>query len=414
MRINIFDRFWFSISIFTVLVLMSSNLQAYIVAIDPVTPSKAVMADLYIAGFGANQGDQFLKAARTAALVSRDRFKKRTRVIISAVSEELPHDAGLLKKAGFKLLRADNADLSGNAIIETLEQIGIYKYSSMHFFAHANAFNGLRLEGKFLRFNHEDQSFAALGRFLTPESIVVFNTCNSGWLLAPTGARLWNVPVFGAMGGSNFQQIYSDLKWHYNDPRSVPENLKPIGPTTLFTHTEMDCSAGRCLRLHPVNVQYNDEFGEFERGLGFYKVFATPTAASKVPKALIHYTYLLPGIKPLTRDSSASDIVAAASDWMCPADKAGVLRTKCFEAIENEHWKQDPYLSFFKGKPVACDQLNCQTVIKCNTFKAVFGAVPCHSENLSNAKSDLFSTQVSQIFEGIQQYKSGQFRLPYQ
>lgn len=384
--------------------------QAYFYATEPAKLRAGVPTDVFVAGFGDNQGNQFLKAAILAAKVSRDRFPDRQRLILSAVNGDLRGERSLLANAGFSVRKADDDDFTRSRMLRAMQGISA-PIVSLQFFGHANTYNGFRLQSKTDRLDQEDSEFAAIGSLLAKNAIVVFNSCNSGWLIARTGARLWNRPVFGSMNGSNFQELMSDGQWYFHDEGYYPSNLRRIGTTSQVLAQSEDCSAGKCLRLKPGNKPYSDSFGSFGRGLGFYRVFAPSSIASLVPQALVHYTLLNPTETPISMKSSKDELAKAAADWMCPQDKNNTKRNACREAVLTKSFEKDRYMSFFSGKAVSCKDTSCGTRVKCTPWKAFLGMVPCYSEDTSSAKSTDFSDQLKQIFQGLDQLEQGQLRL---
>ncbi|WP_413568628.1 hypothetical protein ACLWBD_14045 [Bdellovibrio sp. HCB117] len=381
---------------------------AYFIASEPATIRAGVPTDVFVAGFGADQGNQFLKTAILAAKVSRDRFPERQRVIISPVNEYFEAERSMLSSAGFGFRKADKDELVKSRLILAMKYLNA-PISSLQFFGHANTYNGFRLQDKRDRINHEDEEFAQIGSLLAPNAIVVFNSCNSGWLLAPTGAKLWRRPVFGSMTSSDFHEPMSDGQWYEHNPGSFPENLSRIGQTTSVIRESLDCGTRKCLRLRPVNTAYYDDFGRFSKGLGFYKVFSP--VESLIPQALIHYTLLSPTVTPLSKQSSRQEMINAVVDWMCPVDKSSKKRNACREAIETKAYESNRTVNFFSGTPVACGNTTCATIVKCNVLKAVVGAVPCKTVDLDDTKSTVFSDQMRQIMKGLDLFEAGQLKL---
>ncbi len=381
--------------------------RAYFIATEPARLKAGVPTDVYVAGFGDNQGNQFLKTAVLAAQVSRDRFPQRQRVVISALNGSLRAESAILTGAGLTIRKADDEDLTGKSMLRAFDFVGS-NFSSLHFYGHANTYNGFRLQSRSDRLSHDDKEFAKIGAYLGRTAFVVFNSCNSGWFMATTGAQMWRRPVFGSLTGSNFQEPMSDGKWYFHDAGQYPSNLTRVGPTTQITRESLACTSGKCLRLKPGNRPYHDSFGDFESGLGFYRAFVSQEAAGLLPQALVHYTLLNPGATPLSLQSSRADFVSALIDWMCPTDKSGDRQSACAQAIRNKEFERDPHLNFFGGKALSCNYTTCGTVVKCNVLKAFFGIVPCRTEVISRAKSTDFSSQLKAAFQGLDQLEKGQ------
>ncbi|WP_413943278.1 hypothetical protein [Bdellovibrio sp. HCB-162] len=386
----------------------SQHSKAYFIASEPAQIRAGVPTDVFVAGFGNDQGTQFLKAAILAAKVSRDRFPQRQRVIISAVNESFENEKNMLASAGFGFRKADKDDLEKGRLVLALQYLNS-PVTSLQFFGHANTYNGFRLQSKTDRLDQEDAEFPQIGSVLAPNAFVVFHSCNSGWLLAPAAAKMWRRPVFGSFNAADFQEMMTDGKWYYHDVGQYPEGYSRIGNTTRITRGSIECTSLKCMRLKPVNAAYQDSFGKFSKGLGFYKVFST--VDSLIPQALIHYTLLVPSVTPLSLQSSREEVLSVVKDWMCPGDKSGNRRNACAQAIDNKTFESNRTLNFFQGDAVACTNTTCFTTVKCNAFKAIVGAVPCKTKELDDQPSTVFSDQMKQIMKGLDQFEKGQLSL---
>ncbi|MBO9666109.1 MAG: hypothetical protein J7501_04790 [Bdellovibrio sp.] len=389
------------------LLVSAQNASAFLVATEPARLNPSVPTDIFVAGLGVNQGTQFLQSAILGAKISRDRFPQRQRVIISALNDSVGYESGLLEKAGLQSRKADDDHLTGDRLVATLESLGV-KARSLQFYGHSNTYNGFRLQTKYKRLDHDDEAFAKIGRFMDSKSFAVFHSCNSAWFLAPTAAKLWNRPVFGSFAGSNFQNLMTDGNWYYNDPGLYPSNLNWKNTTTQLTKASLSCGDGRCVRLKPVNHNYYDSFGRFEKGLGFYKGFAP--SASMLPQAVLHFTMMTPTTTPMTLQSSREDFAKAIADWMCPSDRSHDKYDACLAAIQNEEFKSKPNLSFYENTSIACDHISCNTAVKCKAFKVVF-SVPCKTVELREGRSTVFSDQLKYGFQGFDQLSRGEISL---
>lgn len=382
--------------------------QAYFIASEPAKLQAGVPTDVFVAGFGNDQGTQFLKAAILGAKISRDRFPDRQRVIISAVNESFEAEKGMLSSAGFGFRKSDRDDLEKSRLVMALQYLNT-PVSSLQFYGHANTYNGFRLQSKTDRLDEKAPEFSEIGKVLAPNAFVVFHSCNSGWLLAPAAAKMWRKPVYGSFASSDFQEPMTDGQWYYHDVGMYPDGFSRVGNTSTVVRESLDCGKGKCLRLKPVNASYVDSFGIFSRGLGFYKVFSPDE--SLIPQSLVHFTLLTPSVLPLSMQASKADLINAAIDWMCPSDKSGKRRDACRQAVLNEEFKNDKHLSFFSGEAIACTNTKCFTGVKCNAFKALIGAVPCKTYEIEYRKSTVFSDQMSMLFQGLDLFEKGQLNL---
>ena len=97
--------------------IVSPKASAYIVATEPAALKAGQPTDIFIAGLGDDQGNQFLKAASLASKVSRDRFQQRQRIIITAVNQSLEGDKTTLVNAGLAIVKADTEELKKSNLI---------------------------------------------------------------------------------------------------------------------------------------------------------------------------------------------------------------------------------------------------------------------------------------------------------
>lgn len=382
--------------------------EAYFVVTDASRFKTGIPTDVFVAGFGDDQGSQFLKTAILGAQVSRDRFPERQRIIISAVTRSFEGEKAMLLKAGFVLKKADENDLQRDRLLADLKRLQV-PISSMQLFGHNNPYNGFRLQSRSQRLSERDSEFPDFGNLLAPNAFVVIHSCNSGWLFAPAAAKIWNRPVFGSLASAEFEEPMSDGNWYVQDAGMYPDGYSRIGKTTMLVREQMDCGVGKCLRLKTNNVPYADGFGKFAKGLGFYKVFSP--SEKLAAQALVHFTLLYPSVEPLSKQSSRQELMKVVSDWMCPTDKNGKRRAACARALQHEEFKNNKGLSFFVGEPVACTLSKCFTSVKCSGFKALLGFAPCKTYDIESKKSTVFSDQMLLIRKGLDLFEQGQLNL---
>lgn len=395
----------------TGLFLSTQQASAFLVATEPAQLRAGVPTDVFVVGAGIEQGEQFLKSAILGANISHDRFPERQRLVIAVSNGSLSYETSLLEQIGLTVQAADKKDLGSSQLVKTLANLGV-KARSLQFYGHSNTSHGFLLQSRSKRLDYNDSDLAKLGQFLDSKAFVVFHSCNTAWLLAPTAAKLWNRPVFGSFAGSNFQNLMTDNNWYFNDPGLYPERLDNRSSTSALAKFPVNCREGRCVRLKPVNMTYhNRQVGFFEKGLGFYKVFAPDNAKALIPQALVHFTMLYPTATAMTPKSSKEEFVKALADWMCPSDVSRNKSAACLSAIRTEEFRSNPTLSFFGGRAISCDNIRCGTVVKCKAFNVPF-VVPCRTAEVGDDKpSTTFSDQLKLAFQGFEQLSSGAISL---
>lgn len=225
---------------------------------------------------------------------------------------------------------ADLSRLTGPKLVAALDRFA--RIASIDFFGHSSPFGAL-LES------------SGDGRVLAPampinmgvlkdnfardtNPYVTLNGCNGAAHVAPELSRLWQLPVSGALTGSNFQELMSDGRWYFND-----DGFSPPG-TTKSTKNEKSfgaasapsCGAGACVRMKPQDSPYRGVWASpdtgFQYGLGYYKFFCDyADAESSCARGMAQSLYAFPSIKPIDRAASDADVRDVLADFFCSGSK---------------------------------------------------------------------------------------------
>lgn len=225
---------------------------------------------------------------------------------------------------------ADLSRLTGPKLVAALDRFT--RIASIDFFGHSSPFGAL------LESSGDDRvlapqlpiNMAALkdnfARDLNP--YVTFNGCNGAAHVAPELSRLWQLPVSGALTGSNFQELMSDGRWYFND-----EGFSPPGTTKASRNDKSfgaasapSCGAGACVRMKPQDSPYRGVWASpdsgFQYGLGYYKFFcdyADPQGTCA--KGMATSLYAFPSIKPIDKNASDGDVKDVLADFFCSGSK---------------------------------------------------------------------------------------------
>ena len=138
---------------------------------------------------------------------------------------------------------ADLSRLTGPKLVAALDRFA--RIASIDFFGHSSPFGAL------LESSGDDRVLAPalpLNMAVLKDNFardanpyVTFNGCNGAAHVAPELSRLWQLPVSGALTGSNFQELMSDGRWYFNDEgfsppgmRKAAKNDRSFGPASAF------------------------------------------------------------------------------------------------------------------------------------------------------------------------------------
>lgn len=267
------------------------------------------------------------RARRYAQLYPKDQIvlfvtKDVTSATVAGTSATVVHQ----EPFGNSVALADLSRLSGPKLVQALQRFA--RIASIDFFGHSSPFGAL------LESSGDDRVLAAsmpvnmaslkdnFARDRSP--YVTFNGCNGAAHVAPELSKLWEVPVSGALTGSNFQELMSDGRWYFNDDGFSPpgttkakKNDKSFGPGSTPS-----CGAGACVRMKPQDSPYRGVWASpetgFQYGLGYYKFFcdyADPHGTCA--KGMATSLYAFPSIKPIDKSASDADVKEVLADFFC-------------------------------------------------------------------------------------------------
>lgn len=277
---------------------------------------------------------------------------------------------------GSSVALADLSRLTGPKLVAALDRFA--RIASIDFYGHSSPFGAL------LESSGDDRVLASslplnmaslkdnFARDTNP--YVTFNGCNGAAHVAPELSRLWQLPVSGALTGSNFQELMSDGRWYFNDegfspPGTTrsPKNDKSFGPASTPS-----CGAGACVRMKPQDspsrgVWASPDTG-FQYGLGYYKFFcdyADPQGTCA--KGMAASMYAFPSIKPIDKSASDADFKDVLADFFCSgskdpawfdACKTGLFAAAATGAAFSPMRSQNDYSH-------ECDFKSCQQKLRC-------------------------------------------------
>jgi hypothetical protein len=248
---------------------------------------------------------------------------------------------------GSSVALSDLRRLDANKLIKALDRFP--RIASIDFFGHSSPFGALlEAEGDSRTLGPSAPSNIDVlkdnfARDTNP--YVTFNGCNGGAHTAPELSKRWQVPISGAMTGTNFQVLMSDGRWYFND-----EGFSPPGTTEMRKNTrsfadqsQPSCSAGACMRMKPQDSPYRGVWADpdtgFQYGLGYYKFFCDFPDADACSKGMAESLYAFPSTIPIDKNSSDADVKEVLADFFCSGTKDPAwfdgCRTNLFAAVDS-------------------------------------------------------------------------------
>lgn len=253
---------------------------------------------------------------------------------------------------------------------------------------------------------------------------VALNGCNGAANVAPLLSRVWELPVSGALTGSNFQELRSDGRWYFNDDGFFPEN------TTRATKNDRSfpggyapsCGAGACVRMKPQDSPYrgvwaNPDTG-FQYGAGYYKFFCDfADSQNTCAKGMATSLYGFASTKSIDRRSSDTDVKEVLADFFCNGSKDPTW----FDTCRTNLFAASAARSAFSPMRVAndytheCSFKSCEQKLRCQNDPAtnapkkgtcVWVSASCRDDQpasackVKNTKKQMTNIELAKYLEG--------------
>jgi hypothetical protein len=277
---------------------------------------------------------------------------------------------------GDSVALADLSRLTGPKLIQALDRFG--RIASLDFFGHSSPFGAL------LESSGDDRVLAPalpLNMSVLKDNFardtnpyVTLNGCNGAAHVAPELSKLWQLPVSGALTGSNFQELMSDGRWYFND-----EGFSPAGTTRAAKNDKSfgaastpSCGAGACVRMKPQDSPYRGVWASpatgFQYGLGYYKFFCDyADPQNTCAKGMAASLYAFASIKSIDKNAADTDVKDVLADFFCSGSsdpawfdgcKTNLLAAAASGAAFSPMRSQNDYSH-------ECDFKSCQQKLRC-------------------------------------------------
>jgi hypothetical protein len=277
---------------------------------------------------------------------------------------------------GNNVALADLSRLTTTKLVAALDRFA--RIASIDFFGHSSPFGALLESSGDNRVLAPSMpgNMASLkdnfARDLNP--YVTLNGCNGAAHVAPELSKLWEVPVSGALTGSNFQELMSDGRWYFNDEGFSPEgtqraakNDKSFGPASTPS-----CGAGACVRMKPQDSPYRGVWASpdtgFQYGLGYYKFFCDyADPQSTCARGMAASLYAFASIKPIDRAASDADVKEVLADFFCSGSKDPTWFDGCRTALFASAASGAAFSPMRSQNDYSheCDFKSCQQKLRC-------------------------------------------------
>jgi hypothetical protein len=321
---------------------------------------------LIVIGYSHGQGTQFALAAMARARRYRALYPDHQIVFFGAIESGGGRtDTQVLGGLGAKVISDDPDEKFYDDVL--VKRMKAFKaLASFDFYGHSSPWNlGVEATGTRLgTFSSVD--LTAVRNSFTSDAYATLNGCNAGRVLAPVLSEAWQIPVSGALTGSNFQALHSDGRWYVADPGRAPSTAWANTNGKSFS-TPVACSQGACLRLKPENAPYHGYWGDFEGGLGHYQFFCNhASAASDCGRRMAMSLVASVSVEPLSATSSREAFERVVLDWLCPNDATSVRFEACRTGLREAALSSQGFSSF-RGKPLECTDAGCVDDMTCET-----------------------------------------------
>jgi len=355
-----------------------------------------------VAGYSKGLSNQFVQTAGARMLKYEEMYPTHNVVLFQPQVEEF-------QIPSIELIHRNSAPLLGETLVNELLRFSEIK--NLDFFAHSSAHQGIGLETD--GYTMPEQSFYAtstdsnpvakyrkgtpelskLRKVLSKDAWVTINGCNSGWIQAPALSEIIKRPVLAALTGSDFEKLFEDGKYYFNNPGFFPNIGNWAVRNTESYNNVQSCVDGACLRLKPQPTAYNGHWGNYSNvgSLGFYKFFCNYKGfESTCYKAMARSLQLYLSTKNLNSRSSKNDYLEVLFDFICPNPPSDSRQMSCEESIKSNLISGNENFNPYSSKPLDCTLQGCKVKsLQCQYFpegNAVAGS--CRFEADPNANGD--------------------------
>jgi hypothetical protein len=352
--------------------------------------------------------DQFFQSGLSRAIRIKENFPQDQVVIMSSPEVVDRDDATVFSDFHINVVKTVNEVFTQERMISELNLFN--KIKSINFFGHSSPW-GLKLGKKDAAFDPTSvaERLKKLRPKFLPDAFATLNSCNSGFIIAPSLSEYLAIPVAGTLTSGLFERIESDGKWYkeddYNRENYVENNQ------FSFT-TDLPCSlTGACVRMKPSRYNYSSYWGNFkEGGLSFSKFFCNfENTNNKCERAMALSLLTFPSVKAINLNSTKEEFKTVLFDWLCQTSKNKSSFSLCTKGIEEAVNRGDLVFKSHTSSELQCDFKSCHAKVVCKD--KVFGSGPrkgsCHLETTATDSPTNAANEYVSFLKGFTELKSG-------
>ena len=193
------------LKLFTILMVLICTLSTTHAYIITKTGTNSDRKHIFVIGRAGELGDLFLRSVQTKMLRYKDLYPNDQLIMIGVA--ELHRKRSFIQN-NFKMtiVKSDRKRLTAKRLVKILQ--GYQNIKSIDFFSHSGAAYGISLEKNEPLKYSQSENMAALKKVISPDTYIVFNGCNSGFLQAPMFSEILGIPVFGSLTSTDFHKIH--------------------------------------------------------------------------------------------------------------------------------------------------------------------------------------------------------------
>lgn len=347
-----------------------------------------------VAGTGNEGFNIFQQSAIAKGLKYSRMYPDRDVVIVMNTEVGLTENLAWLKNRKVEIEESSAAPLTFTYLLEIVSYFR--NIVSIDIFSHSAIKYGIQLsvgpDGNI--FSDDTKRIKKFKSYLNRKAYIVLHGCNSGFYLAPILSDLLNVPVFGSLTSTDFQEKTATGDWYFNNSYDLPENVE--------MDKSEECKLGLCIRMKPRNAPYVGYWGKFTGGgLSFYKVFCVNMLNDKCLEAMATYSRDFVSSYNIKNNISYEDYQKAVQEIICPIHARSEIRQECIDGLNQALIKTDVRTySPFRGTALSCGWEKCLFDFASAPTEKTPSAIELL--NLSNKES---STFVEEYFRYLHAYK---------
>lgn len=320
--------------------------------------------DVFVIGYAGGVGNQFVAVAATRAYKILERYPDRKMVFMYAMDSSQARDRQTASQvAGAKITVSNSSSLTMDIVVRELAKHS--RITSLHFSGHSSALYGFGLQ-KGQRFTPDRNKLIGLKRNFTDGAYIYLHGCNTGFTSATGLSEIWELPVFGSLTSTDFQQLHADGEWYWNNKGQYPDRGGWRRANNLSFEAPKSCQTLACHRLKANNHPYTGGWGKYETGLPFFKAFCrfplnNSRSYQRCTSGIWEAILTWPSTQNLSRRGfSRSEYIGVVKDYLCPKIDGYSVDRGCSQVLDQSLNSGSVSSSkFFWGNQPSCSFSGC-------------------------------------------------------